>query len=746
MASGDVIQRQPTVATIAELKASPPPAVDGGPGYQHAFLSTMPAERGDRLLALILLALSALGFFVALPFASRPLLHIDGFIPAYEASLILVDAITAVMLLGQFRGARSPALLLLAAGYLYDALLALPHMLSFPGLFSASGLLGGGQTTAWVYMFWHAGFPLFVLAYAFCDTPPDGGTTEAGGRAAYPWLVIMGTVAIAAGLTELAANHGAVLPTLLVKNSDGPGFSYSPAYMIVVISAWVLNLVAMAVIWLRRRRTVLDLWLVVVLCAFGLDIALAAVFNNARFDLGFYAGRAYGLLAASFVLGVLLIETAGLHSRLAGAKALVDDYAHRLEQRVRDRTAELEAETAERHKAEALLHQSQKMEALGQLTGGLAHDFNNHLGIIIGNLDLLGEQSAFDDDQKELVEEALTAAFNGADLTRRLLAFARRQPLRPARIEVNKLIEEITKLLRRTLGEQVEVEVELALDPATPMVLADPSQLETAVANLANNARDAMPRGGRLTITTGVRYLDEDYAADHIEVTPGAYVLIEVSDNGTGMAPETLERVFEPFFTTKEPGKGTGLGLSMVFGFMKQSGGHMNVYSELGRGTTFRLYLRPDEAVGEDTAAAAADPGLLKGAGERILVVEDNAKLRTVLVRQLGELGYRVITAGNAADALTLIDDNNEIDLLLSDVVMPGKLDGVGLAREFTARRPDGRVLLTSGFPGARLGELGGTNMRLLDKPYRRQDLARVLRETLTAPAPAAMDASAADS
>jgi signal transduction histidine kinase len=206
------------------------------------------------------------------------------------------------------------------------------------------------------------------------------------------------------------------------------------------------------------------------------------------------------------------------------------------------------------------------------------------------------------------------------------------------------LIEEITKLLRRTLGEQIEIR--LALDAEIPPVLADQSQLETAIANLANNARDAMPGGGRLTVTTGLRHLDEDYAAEHSEVSPGAYVMIGGSDTGAGMASDTLARVFEPFFTTKEPGKGTGLGLSMVFGFLKQSGGHINVYSELGKGTTFRLYLRPDEAVVEESDGSPAGAEQLAGAGERIMVVEDNAKLRAVLVRQLGELGYNVRRSG----------------------------------------------------------------------------------------------------
>ncbi|HWB51853.1 MAG TPA: MASE4 domain-containing protein [Stellaceae bacterium] len=732
----DGLVQQPVVNGIAALQGmeaeAEPAWPDREPSFRHAFLSTTQAGRGDNRLALAVVLLSAAGFAAAVPFAKLLLYRADAFIPAYEAALTLIDAITAAMLFGQFRWSRSPGLLVLGAGYLFDAVLVIAHLASFPGAVSPAGLLGGGQTTVWLYMFWHGGFPLFIIAYALLNRRE---LRHAGDRdgidAAMVGLAVVGTIALSIGLTALAAHHDALLPTLLATDN-----TYQPAYMLVVSLAWTASLAAIAVVWLQRRRTVLDLWLMVMLCVWVFDIALSAVFNSQRFDLGFYAGRACGLLAASFVLGVLLVETGGLHSRLAAAKALVDDYAHRLEERVRERTAALEAETAERRKAEALLHQAQKMEALGQLTGGLAHDFNNHLGIIIGNLDLLDDTSTLDGDQKELVEEARTAAFNGADLTRRLLAFARRQPLRPARVEVNKLIEEITKLLRRTLGEQIVID--LRLDPTIPAITADPSQLETAIANLANNARDAMPRGGRLTITTGVRHLDADYATEHVEVTPGGYVLIEVSDTGTGMPPEVLARVFEPFFTTKDPGKGTGLGLSMVFGFLKQSGGHINVYSEPGVGTTFRLYLRPDEAIVEENAGPAADPAPLGGTGERILVVEDNEKLRAVLLRQLDELGYRTVAAENALAARKLIESGIGIDLLLTDIIMPGKVDGYQLAREFLAARPGGKVLLTSGFPGARLADLDelGMEMRLLDKPYRKQDLARTLREVLAEPAP----------
>jgi CheY-like chemotaxis protein len=376
------------------------------------------------------------------------------------------------------------------------------------------------------------------------------------------------------------------------------------------------------------------------------------------------------------------------------------------------------------------------------LTGGLAHDFNNHLGVIIGNLDLLDERPGLDTDQKELVGDALAAAVSGADLTRRLLAFARRQPLRPERIDANQLIGDITKLLRRTLGERIEIR--LKLDGSIPQVLADPAQLNTAIANLANNARDAMPDGGVLTIATCIGYLDEDYAAQHSEVTPGPYVAIEISDTGCGMDPDTLSRVFEPFFTTKEPGKGTGLGLSMVFGFLKQSGGHINIYSEPGKGTTFRLYLRQNDLAAEEVDATGGEVETFSGGGERILVVEDNVKLRAVLVRQLNELGYRVSEAEHADGALALLDAGIEIDLLLTDIVMPGKLDGLGLAHAFIERQPGGKVLLTSGFPGTRLTDVEGlsTTLRLLSKPYRKRDLVRMLRETIADQSPADVEVS----
>jgi CheY-like chemotaxis protein len=379
--------------------------------------------------------------------------------------------------------------------------------------------------------------------------------------------------------------------------------------------------------------------------------------------------------------------------------------------------------------AEEQLHRAQKMEAIGNLTGGMAHDFNNLLGVVVGNLDLLRDRLAQDAIGLELMNEAFDAARRGADLTRRLLAFARRQPLQPQRLDVNALVSGLLKLLSRVLGEDIEV----ALDEAPDLwpVLADPAQLEAALTNLATNARDAMPRGGKLKFATSNCRLDEDHAAIYADVAPGDYAMVSVSDTGTGIPAHLVGRIFEPFFTTKGPGKGSGLGLSMVFGFLKQSGGHAAVYSEEGIGTIFRLYLPRADRPAEAKSDAPPTP-LLTAKGETVLAVEDNPAMRRIVLRQLRDLGYTVLEAENAAQALALVQ-SARIDLLFSDVVMPGGATGYDIARTALAMRPDLKVLMTSGFPDVKPtdGPSLPAGTRLLSKPYRREELARTLRELL---------------
>jgi CheY-like chemotaxis protein len=318
-----------------------------------------------------------------------------------------------------------------------------------------------------------------------------------------------------------------------------------------------------------------------------------------------------------------------------------------------------------------------------------------------------------------------------------MLAFSRRQPLQAKELDVNALIATTLRLLSRTLGENISIDVHTTPDPSVALV--DPSQLQTALLNIAINARDAMPEGGTLTIGTRITELDEAYVAQHPGVTPGSYVGIEMADTGVGMAPELLERIFEPFFTTKAAGQGTGLGLSMVYGFIKQSGGHINVYSEVGRGTVFKLFLPLAKSAAPRPGLQSTAPRAVRSSGtEVILAVEDNPDIRATVVRQLRDLGYRVHEADSADSALQILDTAAPIDLLFTDMIMPGGLNGKELATKARAKRADLRVLFTSGFPGTSAGH--GAQLEpgdvLLSKPYHKRDLAKAVEEALSTPTP----------
>jgi len=389
-------------------------------------------------------------------------------------------------------------------------------------------------------------------------------------------------------------------------------------------------------------------------------------------------------------------------------------------------------DVTERRLIERQLAQAQKMEAIGTLTGGMAHDFNNGLGVIIGNLDLLRRMIDSNGMAAEVCDEAREAALRCADLIRGLLAFARRQPLQPRQTDVNALVKGTSRLLARSLGS--DIALNLSLSATLWPALADAAQLEAALINLATNARDAMPKGGQLRIATRNATLDARQVALQPEATAGEYVLIEVTDTGTGIAPEILGSIFEPFFTTKQIGSGSGLGLAMVFGFIKQSGGHIDVFSEPGCGTTFRLWL-PRASAADLPAAAEAAPRVAIGGDETILLVEDNTKLRQVAARQLGELGYRVVEAENAEQALRIVSSGGPVDLLFTDVVMPGALDGMELAALVSRLRPAPAILLASGFSAARgAGDPPSPpGFRLLTKPYSLDDLAHAVRDLLDA-------------
>jgi CheY-like chemotaxis protein len=385
------------------------------------------------------------------------------------------------------------------------------------------------------------------------------------------------------------------------------------------------------------------------------------------------------------------------------------------------RTRQLEA-------SQAALHQAQKLEAIGQLTGGVAHDFNNVLQIISGNLQLMREASV-SGMQARRIDAAMFAVERGASLASQLLAFARQQPLQPVVVKLDGMIRTMHQMVHRTLGDDIEVETIVADDLWNGLV--DPSQFETALLNLVINARDAMDGHGRLTLEAANVSLDADYAANHPDARPGEYVRIAVSDTGCGMAPELIDRVFEPFFTTKRPGQGTGLGLSMAYGFVQQSGGHIDIESRVGEGTTVAVYL--PRSTGEVTPLPLAHPGDVVGGDESILVVEDDHALRDTVVAMLAGLGYRVAQAHDALSALRLLEGGRRFELMFSDVVMPGPMRATELAERAKALLPDIEVLYTSGYAENAIAHGGRLDpgVSLLSKPYRHAQLARKIRQML---------------
>ncbi|KAB2920292.1 MAG: response regulator [Hyphomicrobiaceae bacterium] len=411
---------------------------------------------------------------------------------------------------------------------------------------------------------------------------------------------------------------------------------------------------------------------------------------------------------------------------------LIQERNEELDRRVRERTAALETANidlkhamAEQKRMQAALVQAQKMEAVGKLTGGLAHDFNNLLTIVISNLAAIRDKGMAGPELNDFLEPALAAARRGADITRRLLAFARQQPLEPRSVDVNRVVANILTLLRRSLPEIVTITSEPGVGELH--TVADPSQLENALVNLALNARDAMPKGGRLVMRTGRRELSATEAAE-LDVTPGPYVAIAVEDTGIGMDQATLSRVFEPFFTSKEFGSGSGLGLSMVYGFVRQSGGAIRMRSEPGKGTTVTLLLR--EGVSTSDTAVEEAQEVLTGATARhaVLLVEDDPDVRTVIRRQLVDLGHSVIEASGGKEALAILESVPEVSVLISDIVMPGDIDGRRLAERARCRRPDIRVVLITGYAEGLDGRRG-TETVVLRKPCSKEQLAAAIHE-----------------
>jgi two-component system sensor histidine kinase/response regulator len=627
------------------------------PSGGRSFLSTLPAGRGERRLAVAVVVVSAAIFLAAVPFAKVPLARVWAFIPIYQSALVVNDLITAVLLLGQFVFLRSRGLLLLAIGYLFTAFMAVAHLLTFPGLFSDTGLLrAGSQTTAWLYMFWHAGFPLVIAAYAL-STTPDRKLRPAGSALGIIVGSMAAVVAAVSALTLLATvGHDALPPIML-------GHRYTAVMIVVVASVWLSSLGALLLLWRRGHHTVLDLWLMVVMCAWLFDIALAAVLNSGRFDLGFYAGRFYGLLAASFVLAVLLLEAGRLYYEL-------DRQNRSLEETVRQRTEQL--------------LQSEKVATMGSLLAGVAHELNNPLSVVLGQAQLL--QRAVSEPALMLRTEKITvAAERCCRIVKNFLALARQRPPERSDVVLNQVVGEAVELLAYELRtDNVTLSLDLADD--LPTLWADGHQLHQVVINLLTNAHYALRRSASpRQISIATRF---EAAAGRIH--------LEIADTGPGIPPEVRARIFEPFFTTKGPREGTGLGLSLCQGIVEDHGGVITVQSEVGRGTRFAVTLPvvPRPAGAGDESAVAVPPPVAPGA---VLVVDDEPDLAEVLIEELRRDGHRVEFAPNGAEALTWLE-RQSFDLVLSDTKMP-VMDGVAFYRELERRFPSlrQRVIFVTG-------------------------------------------------
>ena len=701
---------------------------------QQVFLSLMPAGRGDTRLALTVVLVSIAAFVIAAPFATEQLARVDAFIPIYQSALAICDLVTAVLLFGQYGILRRRALLILASGYLFTAAMVVVHTLSFPGLFAPSGLFGAGpQSTAWIYMFWHAGFPLAVIGYAL-SMPRNGEVSESPGASRADIVTAVAIVlVIVSALSSLVTAGQARLPPIMQDNH------YTALMIGVVGSVWLFSLAALVVLWRRKPRSVLDVWLMVTMCAWMFDIGLSAVLNAGRFDLGFYAGRIYGFLAATFVLLVLLLETRALYAKLArslfaeraAADARARDLARSeerlrqlnesLEQRVAERTRELQTEIAERERTQEALRETQKLEAIGRLAGSVAHDFNNLLTVIQGNTEFLLDtaQTEADLNAAQAIDRSVE---RGTRLVRQVLAFSRRQGVKPEVINLSTRSEELADLLKRSLRGDIRLTVAIPKDAWS--VECDAGELELALLNLCVNARDAMPNGGAVRVEA--RNVDAAIAAPFDDELDGEYVALSVADSGTGISPDVLNRVFEPFFTTKDVGKGTGLGLSQVHGFAQQTGGRARIDSEVGRGTTVTLYLpRAIAAVAAPPAPKKAE--LMRGTGT-VLLVEDDDEVAAAAERMLGAIGYRSLRVRNAAAALGPIVAGQTFAAMFTDIVMPGSISGLDLARKVHQRRPGLPILLASGY-GTASAEANASGFKLIAKPYGIVTLSEALRE-----------------
>jgi signal transduction histidine kinase/ActR/RegA family two-component response regulator len=677
---------------------SPGPMASPAVAGASVLPSGLPAGPRERALVSTVVLLSAAVFLALVPFAKTPLLQVWAFIPLYEGSLVITDLLTAVLLYGQFNFSRSRGVMLLACGYLFTALMAVAHALTFPGLFVPGGLLGAGpQSTAWLYMFWHGGFPVCVIAYAYLKDKTSA-SDEARGSAVL--AAIAGVVAAVCALTVLATAGQDVLPAIMQGNN------YTAAMSLVVSTTWVLSLLALAVLWRRKPHAVLDLWLMVVMCAWLFDIALAAVLNGGRFDLGFYAGRVYGLLAASFVLIVLLIENSRLYAQIQRLYREREAQNRSLEATVRERTEQL--------------LQSEKIATMGSLLAGVAHELNNPLAVVMGQTHMLMEVST-DASVLQRAEKINTAAGRCVRVVRNFLALARKRPPERTDVALNQVIKDALELLAYECRSD-GIDVTTALADDLPPLFADAHQLHQVLVNLMTNAHHAMRKKEgvkRISIRTGVD-------------TRSGRIQVEIADTGPGIPLDIQEKVFEPFFTTKPAGQGTGLGLSLCRNIVGQHGGTLSLTSTPGRGTTFLIELPSSNAVG------AAPPSLVEAdpapvSAKTILVVDDETEIAIVMAEMLQREGHMTQIAPNGRVALDMLAQRR-YDLIITDTKMP-HLDGVDMYREIERRLPSmrGRVVFVTGdvLDQEKQEFLAATDATVITKPFELSDVRAAVRRRL---------------
>ena len=688
---------------------------------------TTPSASSPRLApfqagALTVSALLVFATLLLTPGAAHKWPNVSVFVPAYQSVLIGTYLLASYLVYGYFLQTRIRSLLWLWSGCVYTAGVLVAQFLSLPGAFvPGERLLGGPQTTIWLWFFWHLGAGGMLLGYAVAEWRAPGRLAPDARRSFMRAAALM-ALALAATLVTVTTFHD----RLPIQDVGGD-------YSLVTTTGYgpllqAMLFAAMFFLWRASRfRTPISAWLGVVVLALALDNMITMA-GGARLSVGWYVGRLNALFSALAML-VLYMQTihrvyltaASNADELALAKSTLERHQERLETLVEERTRSLE------DAQNALLH-AQKLEAMGKLTGGVAHDFNNVLHIIGGNLDLIRMLAGANDKVVQRCTSARDAVRRGARLSSQLLSFARKQPLQPAPASLAQVLGDMDELLKRAVGERVAIDLSIA--PGSWNVKVDQQQLENVILNLALNASDAMRDGGTLSIKVSNAMLS---AAENARLQLGAreHVCIAFIDNGSGMSAEVRERAFEPFFSTKGVGKGTGLGLSMAYGFIKQSGGHIEIDSESGRGTTITILLpRTVEHAVEKTLQQAVPAA---GGSETILVVDDEIDIQENVAAILTTLGYRVLRASSADEASIVLRQQQRIDLLFTDVIMPGTMNSPQLAALARQLHPGVQVLFTSGYSEDAVIKDGKLQegVKLLNKPYSSEELASAIRGSL---------------